>query len=443
LLKINAEKLAAVINGKLYGANKKSSGVSTDTRNLSGTEVFFALQGEKSDGHNYINPNLNASVVVVEREVNFPSYIVVENTLNALGKLAAFYREQFNPVVFGITGSNGKTTTKEMLSSILNLEAPTLATSGNFNNEIGLPLTVFQLTDEYEYAVLEMGMRGRGQIEYLANIAKPKIGIVTCIGEVHAELLGSRDNIAKAKGELLQALPADGFGIIPLSSDYYNFLKELTKKVVSFGPGGDVYAEDISFDSEGKASFTLCYQDKNLPIYLSLPGEHNINNALAAAAAAIVVGVPLEKIKAGLEKQINLQQRLKEITRGDLVVIDDTYNASPTSMKAALKHLYSRATALGLTAYAALGDMKELGEESEKYHLEIIKYAYELGLGNIYLLGEEMAKAHIEAEKAGYKTELFLTHEAIANKVSSCKGILLLKGSRSMEMEQVLNYLKK
>lgn len=443
MLKISAKKLAQVVGGRLVGKDSEVIGIEIDTRKLSGSEVFFALKGENSDGHNYINSQIKAEAVVVSKEADFPTQIIVKDTLKALGDLARYYREQFQPTIIGITGSNGKTTTKEMLAAILKTHQPTLYTKANYNNEIGLPLTLFQLNKEHRYVVLEMGMRGLGQIQYLADIAKPSVGIVTYIGEVHAELLGSIDNIAKAKGELLSSLPQDGLGVIPTDKDYYNYLSSLTENILSFGVGGDVYAKEISFDKWNKASFLLCYQDKTVPISLSLPGEHNINNALAAATVALYLGIPLENIKAALEGEIAIKQRLVEIEKGDgnLIVIDDTYNASPSSVKEALKHLATRAKALGVKSYAALGDMKELGKNSKKYHYEIGNIAAELDIDALFLLGEEMAMAQIAAKEHGLQAQICSSHQEIAAKVQDLKGILLLKGSRSMAMEKVLDYL--
>jgi len=431
-------KLSWILRGKLYGGDCDFSGIVIDTRELTGKEVFFALKGEKNDGHNFITPTMNGQLAVVERPVNFPHYILVPNTIKALGDLAAYYRSQLQPLVFCITGSNGKTTTKEMLSAILGTTKPVLATKGNFNNEIGLPLTLFKLTEAHKYVVLEMGMRGRGQIEYLAHIAKPHHGIITYIGEVHAELLGNRDNIAQAKGELLLALPKEGLSIIPRESDYYEYLKDLHTNSLSFGTSGDVYAENISYNEANCASFLFCYKKEKIPVCLSLPGRHNINNALAAGAAAICAGISLENISLGLEKTLHLSQRMVEIKKGDLIIIDDTYNASPTSMKAALNHLVVRAKNLGLAAYAALGDMKELGEESKRYHREIGEVAAKLNLKGLYLYGKEMEEAAKSAREHGLEAELCASPKEIATKVSSLRGVLLLKGSRSLEMEKVI-----
>ncbi len=441
MLKISAKKLSQILNGTLYGDDGNFTGVAIDTRELSGEEVFFALRGEKTDGHNYITPTMNGQLAIVEKPVDFHRYIIVQDTLKALGDLASFYRSQFQPLVFGITGSNGKTTTKEMLNAILGTTDSVLATQGNFNNEIGMPLTLFQLTEAHKYLVLEMGMRGRGQIEYLAHIAKPHLGIITYIGEVHTELLGNRDNIAKAKGELLLALPKEGVSIIPRESEYYEYLKGLHKNSLSFGISGDVYAENISFNEANCASFLFCYKKEKIPISLSLPGKHNINNALAAGAAAICAGISLDNISLGLETTLNLAQRMAEIRKGSLIIIDDTYNASPTSMKAALNHLVARAKNLGLDAYAALGDMKELGDDSKGYHREIGELAAQLNLKELYLYGKEMEEAAKSAREHGLEAVVCSSHQEIATKVSSLKGILLLKGSRSQEMEKVITYL--
>lgn len=441
MLKISAKKLSRILNGKLYGKDYDLTDVVIDTRQLTGNEMFFALKGENNDGHSFITPTMKSQLAIVEKPVNFHRYIIVQDTLKALGDLASYFRSQFQPLVFGITGSNGKTTTKEMLSAILSTTDSVLATQGNFNNEIGMPLTLFKLTETHNYLVLEMGMRGRGQIDYLAHIAKPHFGIITNIGEVHTELLGNRDNIAKAKGELLLALPKEGVSIIPRESDYYEYLKDLHKNSLSFGISGDVYAENISFNETNCASFLFCYKKEKIPISLSLPGRHNINNALAAGAAAICVGISLENISLGLEKTLHLAQRMAEIKKGDLIIIDDTYNASPTSMKAALNHLAARAKNLGLAAYAALGDMKELGEKSKKYHNEIGEWAAKLNLKGLYLYGKEMEEAAKSAREHGLEAVVCSSHQEIATLVSSLRGILLVKGSRSQEMEKVITYL--
>lgn len=447
MVRISVKELTDVVSGKLYGDVSSNGqvveGVSIDTRKLTGTEVFVALKGEKTDGHSYVTPNIKARVVIAERPVDFPCCIIVEDTYKALGDIARFHRVLYQPLVFAVTGSNGKTTTKEMLRAILEEDGKVLATEGNYNNEIGLPLTVFRLDETYQYAVLEMGMRGIGQVDYLAKIAKPSVGIVTNIGEVHLELLGTRANIAKAKGELLENLPENGLGVIPKESDFYQYLKSLCPRTIAFGRGGDVEAEDVVFDEENRATFTLKVLGQSERIALALPGSHNVENALAAAGAAAYAGIELGKIKRALENLTQVSGRLEEVRVLNLIVIDDTYNASPLSMKAALEHLRRRSDALGLKAYAALGDMKELGSEAAEYHRTIGALCAELNLDGLYLYGSLMEQyALSEARRLGLSAEAFSTHAEIAENLKDLTGIVLLKGSRSMEMERVLAYLK-
>ena len=446
MVKISVKELEKVVSGKLCGNRKEEElvveGISIDTRKLSGVEAFVALKGEKSDGHIYISPNINAKIVIVQKPVDFPCYILVEDTYKALGDIARFHRRKYNPLVFAITGSNGKTTTKEILKAILEEDGKVLATEANFNNEIGLPLTLFKLDETYKYVVLEMGMRGLGQIDYLAKIAMPKIGIITVIGEVHLELLKTRENIAKTKGELLENLPQDGLGIIPRESDFYDYLKGLHINSFSFGKGGDIKARNVTFDSENRANFVLLKGKEETPVKLGLSGEHNVNNALAAAAAASFAGISLTKISHALENISQVSSRLEEVKVLDLIIIDDTYNASPLSMKTALQHLRKRADSLKVKAYAALGDMKELGEDSDEYHREIGRICADLNLDGLYLYGEQMQQAYKEAKLKGLEVEVFTSHKEIADELKTKRGIALLKGSRSMEMEKILKLLQ-
>ncbi len=374
---IDLERVARITAGEFSGkkSNLQLSGISTDSRNISPGELFVPLRGERFDGHDYLSQAVkNGAAACLSEEVveglSVP-VIRVANTLRALGDLAAAYRLQLQGPLVAVTGSAGKTTTKEMLAAILEKVGPGLKTNGNFNNLIGLPLTLFRLQPEHQWAVLEMGTSSLGEIERLTEIAMPTIGIITNIGPAHLETLHGLDGVARAKGELFANL-SGGTAIINLDDPRVARLPVANGvRKVGFGLGADaeVRAEKIEVMSDSLC-LELVYAGKRQQICLKVPGRHNVHNVLAASAAALVLDVPLEKIAAGLNGFVPSPGRMNlfPLPCGGLL-LDDSYNANPLSVAVALDALQAQKGSG--RRVAVLGDMLELGKDAKKMHRDI------------------------------------------------------------------------
>lgn len=450
---ISAKDVVAACGGELVAGDVKTriTGVSTDTRTLQPGDLFVALTGENSDGHKFLADALarGAVGVVVSRKVESQCLTIrVADTLLALGDLAAFYRSKFDPVVVGVTGSVGKTTTKEMIAAVAAARGPVLKNEGNFNNEIGLPITLLNLSPRHKTAVVEMAMRGAGQIDYLARIAKPKIGVITNIHMVHIELLGSMDSIADAKGELLDHLPADGTAVVNADDAYFEYLSRRANcRVVSFGEtaGADVRAVSSGIDSKGCCHFEVLIPSGSFDVHVPVPGEHNIKDALAAIAVGEELGIEHEAIRAALAGFKAAEKRSNVIpARRGYVVIDDTYNAGPASVTSALKTLTMME---GDRRIAVLGDMLELGEHAIEAHLEIGRAANECGIDLLFAVGELaklIARGAIDAGMPIAAVSEFEDSAQAAKEIPSKvreRDVVLVKGSRAMKMERIVEGL--
>lgn len=436
-------RIATVVNGSLTGADTMARGVSTDTRSIAAGEVFVALVGPNFDGHDFISHahKRGAAAVIVSREVAAPlPTIQVADTRIALGELASAWRQQFSMPVIAVTGSNGKTTVKEMILSILRTSKNTLATQGNLNNDIGMPLTLLRLSSEHEAAVIEMGANHPGEIDYLTKLAKPDVALITNAGPAHLEGFGSIEGVAHAKGEIYGGLYAQGTAIINADDKYADYWHSVCQhvKVLTFGLTGKA---DIFADYKTSGLFTdinLQTPQGNTHIQLPVLGQHNVLNALAACAACLAVNVSLEEIKQGLEKFSKVAGRF-QIKKGKAgsQIIDDTYNANPASLKAALDVLHD----LPGRHYLAIGDMGELGENSEHLHREAGKQARETGVARLYAIGKY---AKYVTKSFGDDAQEFSDHSSMASAIKdklASDVTLLVKGSRLMQMEKVVNAL--
>jgi UDP-N-acetylmuramoyl-tripeptide--D-alanyl-D-alanine ligase len=428
----------------------KFGGVTTDSRTAQPGDLFFALIGERSDGHEHVQAAVDAGAVgaVVSRSVRAATnLILVPETLVALGELAAWHRRRFDVEVVGITGSVGKTTTKEMTSAVLERRFRVLRNAGNYNNEIGVPLTVFQLRPEHEVLVQEMAMRMPGEIARLAHIAGPDIGVITNIGLAHIERLGSQENIAAAKAELLESLPPDGVAVLNADDPYLAFLSSRANcEVVVYGvAAGHVRADDVALDVLGRPRFRLSSCGESAEVVLSVVGEHNIPNALAAAAVGISLGVPFAGIAEALEEFAPLDRRAHLIeAQGGWTIFDDTYNASPASMTSALRTLSS---VNGQRRIAVLGDMKELGDFAPQAHREAGRLAARSGIAMLVVVGnlaQWIADGAAEVGFAGETVQCADADEAaeIVRAKVRAGDVVLVKGSRAMEMEKVVEWLR-
>ena len=441
-----ARAINATVIGELSGDDIMLQGVSTDTRSLNGGELFVALHGPNFNANKFADKAMDSGAVacVLDKQVKDVSpVLLVKDTRLALGKLAAYWRRKFNIPVVAVTGSNGKTTVKEMLHSIFSQQGETLATQGNLNNDIGVPLTLFRLDENYKNAVIEMGANHAGEISYLTDMAKPSVAVITNAAAAHLEGFGTIEGVAQAKGEIYSALSDDGCAVINADDDFAEDWKRLVHghseniKILCFGikNKADVFADKTTLSNE--------VVDVNTPIgsfHLRLPllGQHNLMNALAATAAAIAVGVELDDIRTGLEKMQAVAGRLqlKSGINGSRV-IDDTYNANPASMKAALDVL----SQFKGKHFFALGDMGELGENEQALHQQVSQQARQSGVDKLFTLGK---LARLAAQDFGENAMAFGSHDDMLNSLSQNMDedvTLLVKGSRRMQMEKIVNAL--
>ena len=462
-------ELIKAVSGKIIQGDRDFliNRISIDSRTLIPGDLFFAIIGPNFDGHDFIFEAFNKGAVGVvvckdastlfQNEQIDKNKIVIEvkNTLSALQDWSKYYKHKFKTFNICVTGSNGKTTTKEIIAYILSQEFPLLKTSGNYNNEIGIPLTLLQLNKSHKLLVAEMGMRGLGEIRTLTNFISPDLAVITNIGEAHIGLLGSKNNIFKAKSELLQSLDKDGIAILNRDDPYFLKMLEIVKdkKVYTFGieNKSDIMACNIRMVNDKGMRFVLEVQNgKSRDIYFPLLGRHNVYNALAASAAAFALGTELDLIKRGLSsfKPLDLHMQLSNFNQG-IKILNDSYNASPLSVKSALETLAEAAQ--NNRKIAILGDMLELGEKADFYHREIGKEAVKLSINILITIGQGgkiIAQSSKEEGMAKERVFSFEKNEKInlAKKLLSLTkpgDFILLKGSREMKMEEILEFWQK
>lgn len=447
-------EIVVATGGRITGQDTgRVTGVSTDSRSVVPGQLFVPLKGERFDGHDFIAKVIANGIKVVladeawlagHADISCPgvSIIAVSDTLQALGNLAASHRDRFTIPVIGVTGSNGKTTTKEMLASILEQTGPGLKTEGNLNNLIGLPLMLFRMNKEHHWAVLEMGMSEPGEIDRLARIASPQVGLVLNAFPAHLESMLSVENVAQAKGELLLRLPSNGWAVYNADDPLIAGLPSPagTRRLAFGTDKADVSARRIESKGIAGQCFDLHLPDGDTQVHLQAYGRHNIYNALAAAAAAHAIGLGPDTIRSGLEAFRPYDKRFRlEQARG-LVLIDDSYNANPASMEAAL-------TTLGQLkgdkqAFVALGDMLELGGNEEALHRQLGILAAKVA-DRLYLCGKLTANTAEGALSAGMPPTAIIridSHLDIVNdilKLAKEGDFVLVKGSRGMRMEKV------
>lgn len=435
-------ELSALVDGQFIGQDSSFDSISTDSRNINPGELFIAVAGDQFDGHNFVaQAQMRGAVAaLVSQDVvcEIP-LIKVSDTRKALGQLAAKRREQFPIPLIALTGSCGKTTTKEMLRSILSVCGETLANIKSFNNDLGVPLTLLQLTSQHQYAVIEMGANHPGEIAYLTQLAKPNVALITNIAPAHLQGFGSIEGVAKAKSEIFNSLTAAGTAIINADDNFADWLKDVLKNrtIWSFGVRNkaDFYTKEIGSDDTGRFSFVLCSPQGEIDIKLPLAGQHNVMNALTAAAASMAVGATLPAIKQGLEQVSPVPGRLV-IRQGRVgaCVIDDTYNANPASVAAALQVLSQRS---GERIFV-FGGMGELGDNAGDYHKQIGELAKQLRIERVYTCGE---LAKLAAEAFGNHGYHFANQEELVNELQNIlqpEMTILVKGSRSTKMEKVV-----
>ena len=437
--------LAADCGGRMVGPDREITRVHTDTRSIATGDLFVALRGERFDGNAFAAQALEAGAVaaLVEREDALPvgaSGIVVDDSRHALGQIARAHRHRINPRLLAVTGSNGKTTVKEMLAAILrgvHGDAAVLATEGNLNNDIGLPLTLLRLEPAHRFAVCEMGMNHAGEIAWLCEVAEPDIALINNAGTAHLENLGSLEGIARAKGEIVLGLRETGIAVLPQTDRWLHLWQQFAGNRQTLRFGLDPAAE-VAGDAAGEGAVTLRHGDTVTTCRLAVPGLHNAHNACAAIAAAIAAGVPLADAAAALDGFGGSKGRLqlKRAANG-ATLIDDTYNANPDSAKAAIAVL----AAAPQPRILVLGDMGELGPDAPTLHREVGEAARAAGLERLLATGE-LSRETVAGFGAG--GEHFASHAAL---IDALRGRLapdvtvLVKGSRFMRMEQVIEAL--
>jgi len=438
-------EIVGPLNGRLLGADLAFSAVSSDSRKIEPGQLFIALTGPNFDGHDYLGEvaGKGAVAALVEREVAgapLPQ-LVVHDTREALGQLGALNRQAYSGPLAAITGSSGKTTVKEMLASILRagLRGPVLATRGNLNNDLGVPLTLLELAPEHVGAVIELGASRVGEVAYTAGLARPQVAVITNAGTAHVGEFGGPDKIVQAKGEILDGLPAAGVAVLNLDDPAFGSWKQRAKgrPLLSFAldsASADFRAGELARDARGCLAFGLHGPAGEARIQLNLLGVHNVANALAAAAAAHALGVPLVGIVAGLESLQPVKGRaVAQLARNGVRVIDDSYNANPASMHAAIDILagFSGRTLL------VLGDMGELGEWAERGHREVGAYAAGK-VSALYAVGPLMAHAvgAFGAQGRHFADQASLIQALAAEQDQNTT--ILIKGSRSAAMDKVV-----
>ena len=441
----NLAAAATSMHGVLHGEDHAFAGVSTDTRTLRDGELFFALQGPNFDGHDYLvaaRDSGAAGAVVSRLGDDAIAQIKVEDTKAALGRFGAAWRKEHDVTVVGVTGSNGKTTLKELIAACLGRVAPTLATQGNLNNDIGMPLMLARIDTSHRYAVLEMGANHAGEIAYLATLASPDVVVISNAGEAHLEGFGSLDGVARAKGEILQNEQRPQAAVLNADDHYFDYWATLVAdtRCISFGfaESADVRAKDIVPGAAG-SDFTLRIGDAAVPVSLPLPGIHNVRNACAAAAVAHALGVSIDEIRAGLEAAAPVDGRLQPVQglRG-AALFDDSYNANPLSVIAAADFLAS----LPGESWLVLGDMKELGDDAARLHREVGEAARASGVDRLFAFGD---LARYAADGFGDQGQSVSGIDTLIDSLCAelTTGInVLVKGSRSMRMERVVAALR-
>ncbi|MBE3583102.1 MAG: UDP-N-acetylmuramoyl-tripeptide--D-alanyl-D-alanine ligase [Limnochordaceae bacterium] len=466
---LRVDEIAAAVGGRLDPActpDRQVQGVAVDSRAVAPGDLFVALPGERTDGHRFVLPAWQAGAAALlvsqAKEAEIPAsvrsgVVWVDDPLAALLRLGRWYRERFPVQTVAVTGSNGKTTTKEMIAAILRQVAPTLRSAGNFNTEIGLPLTLFQLSREHRYLVVEMGMRGPGQIRRLAGLAKPQAGVVTNVGPVHLELLGSLEAIRRAKQELVESLLPGGVAVLNADDPRVSSMAPAASgaRVVFYGfsSGAEARAVDVDLNDVTRCRYTLVWQERvRIPIEVPVPGRAAVWNSLAAACLALAWGVDPGKIQAGLAHVEPTARRLQVVNLpGEVTLIEDMYNASPASFAVALDVLSRLGERrAGSRRVAVVGDMRELGEYAPQAHRQLGEELVHAGVELLVTVGPwaQMAgeSAQASAGQKGQPLEWHATADStqaasVVAPLLRAGDIVLIKGSRALELERVAEVL--
>lgn len=451
MLKMNLSDIASVCQGQLIGEDQPISSICTDSRHIAPEELFIALVGDHFDGHQYLQQvaQCGAGAVLVSQPVELDIPVIrVQDTRLALGQIAAFQRQQFSGPVAAITGSNGKTTVKEMLSAILALKYDVLFTQGNFNNDIGLPLTLLRLNEAHQAMVLELGANHPGEITYTANIAQANVALVNNVGDAHIEGFGSREGVADEKSEIFAALREQGCAVFESDSPYLTLFKQKAgeARCVSFGleQDADVWARNTQCLRDGCYQFELCSENGCAEVRLKTPGLHNVKNACASTAMALQMGMTLAECAKALSEFAGVSGRLRRLKLSEYITLfDDSYNANPNSFNAALDVLSGRDGFAMLVA----GDMGELGTQSKRAHQTLGEQAKARHI-ELIATGPQMKYATQSAGDYGqyHDDQISLAKALLARlhtlEAHHSEAVVVVKGSRSSQMEKTVQFIQ-
>lgn len=449
MIALSLQTIAEICQGTLIGQDSQIEQLSTDSRQLQQGDLFVALKGPNFDGHKFVTTAIDhdccAILVESPQAVDVPQ-VIVQDTRIALGKMGAYVKQQAQVKTIAITGSSGKTTVKEMIAAIMSRLGKVLATQGNFNNDIGVPLTLLRLTPEYDYAVIELGANHTGEIAYTVDLVKPDIALINNVAPAHLEGFGDLVGVARAKGEIFSGLSTEGIAIfnqdIQFKEQWLWRLTDCNVQHFSCTNQSEYFAEHIQLDDDGFASFKLNTPQGSCYIELPIPGRHNVCNAVAAACAAIALGASLDDVQLGLAQMQPVKGRMNlyQVTP-QLRLLDDSYNANVESMKAAIELLASYAGCRILV----LGDMGELGSEARNYHQQIGEFAAEQGIDKLFSLG---VLSQSSADAFGVNAEHFSSRQTLVEQLIAFvqtqqqQVTVLVKGSRSARMELVVADVK-
>lgn len=427
------------------------TGICTDTRKIQKGDLFICLSGENFDAHNFLSQarEKGAVAAVTERDVDdLLPQLKVQDAIVALGRLATLNRNHYNGRVVAITGSSGKTTVKELLANMLKQQGSILFTQGNLNNHIGAPLTLLQLKEDHQYAVIELGASAEGEIDYTVHLTQPHVALLNNACEAHIEGFGSLQGVVRAKSEIYNTLTDEGVGIVNFDDPHAAFWREklenMRRQYLTFSTQSnqaDIWTTDAVVNSAGAWGFKLHFNDEIVSVQLGLIGQHNIANAAAATAAWVALGLPLSAAKAGLESCAAVKGRMKPIQLKSGWLIDDSYNANPQAVEASIDFLAERPKQRILV----LGDMAELGSDAESLHAKIGRYVADAGIDLFFAVGPLMRNAVNAAHSAGVSAKHFEQQDALITELKTHLSepyTLLVKGSRSAQMDRVVDALQ-
>lgn len=448
MIPLSLSELATITQGELVGDDLIIESVSTDSRRLGQVGLFIALKGERFDGHDFVQKAIKSgakALLVSTKQDEVIPQLIVADTEQAMGQIAAAVKERLALKSVALTGSNGKTTVKEMVATILSqYKSPqqVLYTAGNFNNEIGVPLTLLRLEAEHGFGVFELGANHKGEIDYTSSLVCPDVALVNNVASAHLEGFGSLDGVASAKSEIFNHLNSAGVAVINADDPYADVMRSAAAShqqlSYSVGQSADLVATELQTDRLGRYSFNLNYQGLQAHISLPLPGKHQVANALAATAICLSLGLSIDEIHIGLTKLVPVKGRMFPTSLGRVQLIDDSYNANPASVGAAINYLET----LSGQRYLILGDLGELGDDAPLLHQQLGQLAKEKGLEQLITLGELSEQASLSFGGKHYKDIDELVEQLILD-INQIKGdiTILVKGSRSARMERVVDAL--